>query len=147
MLGMNWLPHCALPEARSLLAGPLSRYAGYSIFWMYGLSGCPKGGLAGYSMLLGPQGFISIGPEPIGFGVGPVSRGGGAAGGLGVGPGVGGGGRRAGRPDVLGHDADRAGEVVEVRLGRLVERERHLVAGRGDVLQPGTGPQCIDVGG
>jgi hypothetical protein len=32
MFGMNWLPHWALPLARSRFAGPLSRYAGYWIF-------------------------------------------------------------------------------------------------------------------
>src|SRR5882724_889571 len=73
MFGMNWLPHCALPLARSLLAGPLSRYAGYSTFWMYGLPGCQNVGFATYSMLLGPHVPIRNGPVPIGLVSGQVS--------------------------------------------------------------------------
>src|SRR5215468_8290940 len=66
MLGMNWLPHWALPLARSRLAGPLSRYAGYSIFWMYGLPACQKFGLAVYWMLFGVHGLTMKGPVPTG---------------------------------------------------------------------------------
>src|SRR5215471_15445421 len=73
MLGMNWLPHCALPLARSRFAGPLSRYAGYSTFWMYGLPGCQYVGFAVYWMLLGVHGSTLNGPVPTGFGSSQVS--------------------------------------------------------------------------
>src|SRR5690242_9403728 len=63
---MYWLPHCALPLARSRLAGLLSRYAGYSTFWMYGLPGCQYVGFATYSMLLAPQVPTLNGPVPTG---------------------------------------------------------------------------------
>src|SRR5215475_7396464 len=73
MFGMNWLPHCAFPLARSRFAGPLSRYAGYSIFWMYGLPACQKFGLAVYWMLFGVHGLTMNGPVPTGFGSAHVS--------------------------------------------------------------------------
>src|SRR5262252_4859512 len=73
MLGMNWLPHWALPLARSRLAGALSRYAGYSIFWMYGLPGFQNFGLAVYWMLFGVHGLTMNGPVPTGSVLSQVS--------------------------------------------------------------------------
>src|SRR4051812_759533 len=73
MFGMNWLPHCALPLARSRFAGPLSRYAGYCTFCRYGLPGCQYFGFATYWMLLAEQGSTVYGPVPTGFTSGQVS--------------------------------------------------------------------------
>src|SRR5690348_9986585 len=73
MFGMNWLPHCALPLARSRFAGPLSRYAGYSSFCTYGLPATQYDGLATYWMLFAEQGLTLNGPVPTGSASSQVS--------------------------------------------------------------------------
>ena len=40
MFGMNWLPHCAWPVARYVLAGSLEVNAGYRTLASFGSPGC-----------------------------------------------------------------------------------------------------------